>query len=447
MVKETQIVELANEDIAFAIPGKLEKSFSIDKSTEQVPEIFGSIDLTTGKYVWGYASVDITDSEGDRITLRALDKVKDDLVIAPYNKIFRSHNYTETAIGLIVATSMDSKGLIILAKLNEDHEKFREVWSSINNGFLDAFSIGGKFVTMERIWNEEQEVFNNVATEIEAMEVSLTSIPANPSAMLLGAFEKARKFIKLLNGKETLLNDDNYRVPEKMIEEEKETIETKEEVNEAVAVETETENDSNDVTTTNETNSEADIKTDSKEDDGEVVKSETETEKEAVTLNIPEEKQTPEGVLEILQESNPETTMEEVKTNDNVKDETTKEVVKENKEEETKEKEEEKESDDLIETKKTIEALTKAKDELEKEVQDLKAEIEVLKSKDEKGDEEPANADTKEEKKEDSSVATKEDKELEKTSEPLRKSIVLNKERLLTEKAESLTPILDMLRR
>lgn len=410
MVNKTQVVELANEDIAFTLPVKLEKSFSIDKSTQQVPEIFGSIELKTGKYFWGYASVDVTDTEGDRITLRALDKVKDDLIVAPYNKIFLSHNYQDIAVGMIVATSVDSKGLLILAKLNEDHERANETWSSLQNGFLDAFSIGGKFVTMERIYNEDTEEFNNVATEIEAMEVSLTSIPANPSAMLMGAFEKARHFIKLLNGKETLLNEDKFVIPEKMIEDKEEIIETPTE-------------------TVEETTPEV-IET--KDDVIEEVKEEViETPEEVKTEEIIEEKKDNDSVEENTDTKIPET-KEEV--------EEPKIEKKEIEEDKKEEKEEEKESDDLIDAKKTIETLTKDKKDLEVKVEELEAEVKGLKSKDEKGDDKTTDVENKEEVKEEtkiSSVNTKEDKELEKTSEPLRKSIVLNNDTLISKKDNS----------
>ncbi len=200
-----QILLLKEGECKFNLPLKLRKSFEVkqdevgSKLNEQtpgyveMPEQFKSLNLESGKYFWGYANVEQVDMQGDLFPIATLEELAPGLTESPYNKIFLFHNYEDIATGTIIATAVDQRGLLILAKLNEDHQRAPEVWSSILNGSLDGLSMGGSFVEVESYYDEEYDMTITVAKKATASEVSLTSIPVNGGSMLMGAFQKAKK--------------------------------------------------------------------------------------------------------------------------------------------------------------------------------------------------------------------------------------------------------------
>jgi HK97 family phage prohead protease len=347
-----------------------------------------------------------------------LEAVKDELIIAPYNKVFISHDYQDIAVGMIVATSMDSKGLLILAKLNEDHKRANEVWSSLQSGFLDAFSIGGKFVTVETYWDEKKEEYYNVATKIEASEVSLTSIPANPESLLLGAFEKARKFVKAEIEKERLINDSGVIKLDKMVEDKK-----LEEGNSG-------EGDNNDA---GKDNSDAEAKkaeaekleADNKAKTDEEAKAKEEADKKTEDDKKAEEDKAKEEADKKTEEDKKAEEEKKSKEEADKKTEEEKAKAKEDadkKAEEDKAKEEadKKDSEKLIDAKKVIEDLTKKNTDLISEIEKLKEENKELK-KMKKSEGAEASDNSSEDDKEDKS-------DLDKTDEPMRKSYTITKD-------------------
>lgn len=187
-----QMLLLKEGQVNFQIPLKIQKAFS-GMQMENLPSVFKDVELEQGRYFWGYASVDAVDVEGDRIDLGALAKAAPQLTVPPYNKIFLGHEYKDIAAGLIKATAIDEYGLLILAKLNDSHVRAEEVWKSINDGFLDGFSIGGSFLQVEPVYDQSLKQTINVVRELVIREVTLTSIPANPFSQVLGAFQKSRK--------------------------------------------------------------------------------------------------------------------------------------------------------------------------------------------------------------------------------------------------------------
>ena len=199
-----QTLVMANGECKFNMPLKLRKSFQVMEDTEtqintqspgyaSMPEQFKALSLEPGKYFWGYANVEKVDMQGDLFPIDTLEELAPGLTSAPYNKIFLNHDYSDIASGLIVATATDSKGLMILAKLNEDHQRSYEIWQSILNGSLDGLSMGGSFLEVESYYDEPNDMTITVAKKATATEVSLTSIPINGASMMMGAFQKAKK--------------------------------------------------------------------------------------------------------------------------------------------------------------------------------------------------------------------------------------------------------------
>jgi len=196
---------LKEGECKFNLPLKLRKSFEVTETQSdsslntqspgyiEMPEQFKNLNLESGKYFWGYANVEQVDMQGDLFPIATLEELAPGLTEAPYNKIFLFHNYDDIAIGQIIATAVDSRGLLILAKVNEEHQRAYEAWNSILNGSLDGLSMGGSFLEVESYYDEEYDMTITVAKKATASEVSLTSIPINGGSLLMGAFQKARK--------------------------------------------------------------------------------------------------------------------------------------------------------------------------------------------------------------------------------------------------------------
>ena len=177
------------------------KSVVLTKDTKAInsgiPSVFGDLKgLPDGKYVWGYANIPTPDSEGDLVERQAIEKAIKTLTTKPYNKIFIVHDYQDIAVGKVIRTAMDDQGPLILGVLNEDHKRCDEAWKSIENEYLDSFSIGGSFIKVVTEWSETFERYINVVKELVLREVSLTSIPAHPGASVMGAFSKVLSYHK-----------------------------------------------------------------------------------------------------------------------------------------------------------------------------------------------------------------------------------------------------------
>lgn len=182
----SQMLQFQEGEIQVQLPISHVKSF-----TEEIPSRFKGQNLEAGFYVWGYASItDVEDSEGDEIENSAMSKAIQTLTKKPYNKVFLVHNYQKIAVGKILYTEMDGDKPIILAKLNQNLSDFNEIWGSIQEEYLDSFSIGGSFTKVVQEWSDSLNRYKNIVKELILREVSLTSIPAHPGASVKGAFQK-----------------------------------------------------------------------------------------------------------------------------------------------------------------------------------------------------------------------------------------------------------------
>lgn len=193
---QAQMITVDEGTIPVQIRVETLKSFD----TKTVPSRFKKVGLDSGHYVWGYANVaDETDSEGDRIERAAMAEALKTITKKPYNKLFLVHDYQTIAVGKIVHAEMDGDHPVILAKLNENLNNFEEIWKSIQEEYLDSFSIGGSFTKVVTEYDEKEDRYVNTVKELILREVSLTSIPAHPGASVLGAFKKTLEIVKKTN--------------------------------------------------------------------------------------------------------------------------------------------------------------------------------------------------------------------------------------------------------
>ena len=168
------------EDYNFKLNLDLQKSFSKSDNSSDIPSHFQSLNLEPGYYAWGIATTDQADIEGDTVIIP--DHVFSKLTIAPYNKVFMGHNKTGTPLGKIVyAGTIDGKKMI-LEKMNEHHMEFKSQLGSIQERYIDSYSVSGNTKSSRVEGNRK------VREVTQLIEVSRTGAPINPDASIGGAF-------------------------------------------------------------------------------------------------------------------------------------------------------------------------------------------------------------------------------------------------------------------
>lgn len=127
---------------------------------------------------------------------------------------------------------MDKKGIKVRAILNKNSRRFDEVKGSIEDGFLDAFSIA--YVPVKSIIEERNGTKVRLLDKINLLNVAFTGNPVNTEAKMTNVFAKSLEF---LNDDNHISDELNNKEVKQMTEEEKE-IETNE-VEEVEEVESE----------------------------------------------------------------------------------------------------------------------------------------------------------------------------------------------------------------
>lgn len=185
--------------------------YKLQKSFEQtsVPAIFQSAITEPGKYFWGIGSVEKLDLQGEVVDKGGLMKRAGEFTKAPYNKVFVAHKHDDIAAGTIVVSkyidnlkemlkgSVDNvdelpeEGHLIVGKLNESHPFAINIWGSILNKSLDAWSLYGEKVKRENIYNPKNGMMETHITDFMPLEASICSLPVNPGSVMLGTFSKS----------------------------------------------------------------------------------------------------------------------------------------------------------------------------------------------------------------------------------------------------------------
>jgi HK97 family phage prohead protease len=117
--------------------------------------------------VFGYASTEALDSQGEIVKREALEAALPDYM--RFANIREMHQ--PSAIGVATEAEMDERGLYLAARIVDP-----TAWEKVTAGVYKGFSIGGSVVARDKVQK-------HVITGVKLSEISLVDRPANPEAV------------------------------------------------------------------------------------------------------------------------------------------------------------------------------------------------------------------------------------------------------------------------
>lgn len=135
---------------------KIQKFFDITKVDEEA------------RMVYGYASTEALDSQGEIIKLSAMQGAFDDYM--KFANIREMHQPSAVGVAKDDHSYVDEKGIYIGAKVVDE-----SAWQKVKEGVYKGFSIGGRVTKRDKV--NKTEILGLTLTEI-----SLVDRPANPEA-------------------------------------------------------------------------------------------------------------------------------------------------------------------------------------------------------------------------------------------------------------------------
>jgi phage head maturation protease len=135
------------------------------------------------RMVWGYASTEAQDDQGETILRSALVEALDDYMKAA--NVREMHQLS--AVGVAKEASVDDKGLYLGAKIVDD-----DAWHKVIEGVYKGFSVGGRALARD-------PANRNVITKMRLSEISLVDRPCNPEAVF-DCWKAAGGIVDLLEG-------------------------------------------------------------------------------------------------------------------------------------------------------------------------------------------------------------------------------------------------------
>jgi HK97 family phage prohead protease len=194
-------------------------------------------------FVEGYISTSDLDLVNDIVTKSCLMDMADQMrqrvikfdveheAFRGKSNIEREINKTKIPVAKVDDFLMDSKGIKVRAKLNSHSPRFDEVKGSIEDGFLDAFSIAYVPMKATMVTKNGQKV--RMLDKLNLLNVAFTGNPVNTEARMVNVFTKS---LASLEDAESQSINDKIKLQEaknKMSEENEKVDETQESENEA----------------------------------------------------------------------------------------------------------------------------------------------------------------------------------------------------------------------
>lgn len=166
------------------------------------PLTFKAVDSEEGEeelIIEGAASTDNIDRMGDIIEGKAWDEKA--LNAYRQNPIILAFHNHEKPVGRALDVKNTGKGLSLKAKISKGAP---EVWHLVKDGVLKAFSVG--FIVKDADYDKEKDIF--LIKEVELLEVSVVSVPANPYTTfnVSKSFQNSSEFEEF---KKSFIEEDN----------------------------------------------------------------------------------------------------------------------------------------------------------------------------------------------------------------------------------------------
>ena len=139
-------------------------------------------------YVTGYISTSGVDIYNDLVTPAGLKSMLRQIQESPIcldyeHEAWRDDN-TILPVGRIVEAKVDDRGLWVKCMLNKNSPKYKALWGSIKDGFINSFSIAFKPIrTIEKMIGKAKV---KLIEELELLNVALTGNPVNKDAVVTG---------------------------------------------------------------------------------------------------------------------------------------------------------------------------------------------------------------------------------------------------------------------
>lgn len=149
------------------------------------------------KYVIsGYISTKSIDGVNDLVTedcLQDMDlQIKEGIIALKFDKDHETiieENLGLNPRGKILESNVDAKGLWVKAEINPHHKEFNELWGSIKDGYLDAFSITFKPIEAMTQWVGNKSI--RVLSKVKLINVGITGNPINEECKIENVVAKA----------------------------------------------------------------------------------------------------------------------------------------------------------------------------------------------------------------------------------------------------------------
>lgn len=156
---------------------------------------YSSIGLKGDKqsFVTGYISVPEIDLYNDLITPAAMKSMlrqitEKNITLDYEHEAFRD-DMSILPVGKIIEAKVDDRGLWVKCKLNSNSPKYKALWGSIKDGFINAFSIA--FKPLRTVEKSIGDTKVRLIEELELLNIALTGTPVCQGAVMTGHSMKA----------------------------------------------------------------------------------------------------------------------------------------------------------------------------------------------------------------------------------------------------------------
>lgn len=164
-------------------------TFTTDEITFSTTELKGEKQA----YVTGYISVPEVDIYNDLVTPAGMQsmlrQIEESTITIDYeHEAWRDDN-SILPVAKIIEAKVDDRGLWIKCKLNKNSPKYEDLWGSIKEGFITAFSIG--YQALRTVEKEIDGVMVRLIEELRLLNVAFTGAPVNRGAVVTGVGMKS----------------------------------------------------------------------------------------------------------------------------------------------------------------------------------------------------------------------------------------------------------------